>query len=191
MKSDVFKTEINYINDSRLRENLIILLNLLPDYFYEMPASTTGKYHPSFSLGNGGLVRHTKVAANIAHVLFRNHSVQNFTTHEQDLLLISIILHDGLKCGIPKSEYTKFDHPNIMSNFIKDNMDNLTLEDEEIEFICSAIETHMGEWTKDYNGNEVLRKPVSKYERFVHLCDYLSAQKFLDVKFDNDEICVK
>lgn len=190
MKSDVFKTEINYIKDTRLRENLIILLNLLPDYFYEMPASTTGKYHPSFSLGQGGLVRHTKVAANIANTLFRNHSVQNFTNHEQDLLLISIILHDGLKCGYPKSEYTKFDHPNIMSNFIKDNIDNLTLEDEEIEFICSAIETHMGEWTKDYNGNEVLRKPVSKYERFVHLCDYLSAQKFLDVKFDNDEICV-
>ena len=190
MKSDVFKTEINYIKDERLKENLITLLNLLPDYFYEIPASSTGKYHPEFSLGEGGLVRHTKVATKIAYTLFGNHSVQNFTSHEQDLLLISIILHDGLKCGITKNQYTKFEHPVIMSNFIKDNIDKLTLEDEEIEFICSVIETHMGEWTKDYNGNEMLRKPTSKYERFVHLCDYLSAQKFLNVKFDNNEICV-
>ena len=67
-------------------------------------------------------------------------------------------------------------------------MDKLTLEDEEIEFICSCVETHMGQWTTDYKGNEVLKKPVSKYQRFVHMCDYLSAQKFLDVKFDGNEI---
>ena len=54
MKSDVFNTEINYIKDKRLRDNLVIILNMLPDYFYEVPASSTGKYHPSFSLGEGG-----------------------------------------------------------------------------------------------------------------------------------------
>jgi hypothetical protein len=188
MKSEVFNTEIKYIKDNRLRDNLVILLNLLPDYFYEVPASSTGKYHPSFSLGNGGLVRHVKVATRIAIELFNNEALHNFNDKEKDLLLMSIILHDGLKSGLIKSEYSKSNHPILMANFIKDNEDKLTLEKDEIDFITSCIETHMGPWTKDYDGNEILRKPTSKYERFVHMCDYLSSRKFLDVKFKENEI---
>ena len=124
MKSDVFNTEINYIKDKRLRDNLVIILNMLPDYFYEVPASSTGKYHPSFSLGEGGLVRHSKVATRIGYTLLNNDSVQNFNSHEKDLLLISILIHDGLKCGNPKEEYTRFDHPILISNFIKDICEN-------------------------------------------------------------------
>src|SRR5574344_1848068 len=109
MKSDVLNTERNYKKDKRIRDNLIILLNLLPDYIYEVPASSTGKYHPAFSLGDGGLVRHVKVATRIAVELFNNNSLQNFNDTEKDLLLMSIILHNKLKSGLIKSEYTKFD----------------------------------------------------------------------------------
>lgn len=188
MKSDVFNTEINYIKDKRIRDNLIILLNLLPDYIYEVPASSTGKYHPAFSLGDGGLVRHVKVTTRIAVELFNNNSLQNFNDTEKDLLLMSIILHDGLKSGLIKSEYTKFDHPILMATFIKDNKSKLTLNNDEIDFITKCIETHMGPWTTDYNGNEILRSPTSKYERFVHMCDYLSSRKFLNVNFKDNEI---
>ena len=188
MKSEMFNIEMNYIKDSRLRENLSILLDLLPDYFYEVAASSTGKYHPNFALGEGGLVRHTKVACRIAYELFNDDALQNFTDNEKDLILISIILHDGLKHGISKNEYSQFDHPIIMANFIRNNKDKLTLDDDEIDFITSCIETHMGPWTSDYKGNDVLRKPTSKYERFVHMCDYLSSKKFIDVKFDGNDI---
>jgi hypothetical protein len=176
MKSDVFNTEINYIKDKRIRDN------------YEVPASSTGKYHPAFSLGDGGLVRHVKVATRIAVELFNNNSLQNFNDTEKDLLLMSIILHDGLKSGLIKSEYTKFDHPILMATFIKDNKSKLTLNNDEIDFITKCIETHMGPWTTDYNGNEILRSPTSKYERFVHMCDYLSSRKFLNVNFKDNEI---
>lgn len=188
MKSDVFKTEMNYIKDKRIKDNVKILLELLPDYFYEVPASSTGKYHPEFSLGKGGLVRHVKVATRLAVELFNNICLQNFTDKEKDLILVSIILHDGLKSGLIKSEFTNFNHPILMADFIKDNMEKLTLEDDEIEYITNCIETHMGPWTKDYKGNEVLRSPSSKEERFVHMCDYLSSKKFLNVKFSENEI---
>lgn len=188
MKNEVFKTEMSFMKDNRLVENLSIILNLLPDYFYEVAASSTGKYHPEFSLGKGGLVRHTKVACRIAIELFNDDALQNFTDKEKDLILFSIILHDGLKHGISKNEYTQFDHPIIMSNFIKGNKDKLTLTEDEINFVTSCIESHMGPWTTDYKGNEILRRPISKYERFVHMCDYLSSKKFLNVKFNNNEI---
>ena len=51
MKSDVFNVELNKIEDEDIKESTKYILNKLPDYFYEVPASSTGKYHPSFSLG--------------------------------------------------------------------------------------------------------------------------------------------
>ena len=73
MKADIFKTELGYIKEDDIREKAIKVINMLPDYFFEVPASSTGKYHPSFSQGEGGLVRHTKAAVNIANELL-NHN---------------------------------------------------------------------------------------------------------------------
>ena len=185
---EIFNRELSYIKDNNIKESLITILDLLPSYFYEVPASSTGKYHPEFSLGNGGLVRHTKAAVRMAIELFNDSSLNNFTEHEKDLIIFALTIHDGLKSGKTKSEYTQFDHPILISNFLKENEDKLKLSKKDLELICSCVETHMGPWTKDYNGNEVLTAPRSKYQRFVHMCDYLASRKFLDIKFINNEI---
>jgi len=190
MKCDVFKTELNYIKDIDIREKTKIIINLLPDYFFEVPASSTGKYHPSFSQGEGGLVRHTKVAANIANELLNNNSIigEPFTPKEKDLMILCILVHDGLKSGLIKQKYTVFEHPILIGNYIKENNDKLNFTDKELEFITTTISTHMGEWTKDYNGNEVLERPHNKYQKFVHMCDFLSSKKFLNVNFNGNEV---
>lgn len=185
---EIFNKELNYIKDERIKKSLITMLDLLPDYFYEVPASSTGKYHPSFSLGEKGLVRHTKAATRIAYEFFNDEAICKFNPKEQDLLLMAIMLHDGLKSGKEKSEYTVFTHPLLMSEYIKENKNKLELTEEEIELVCRCIETHMGPWTKDYKGNELLKPPVDKYQRFVHMCDYLSSKRFLDIKFINNDI---
>lgn len=188
-KSLVFEKEFNYIKNPKYVENVKIIIDLLPDYFFKVAASSTGKYHPSFSLGEGGLVRHTKAAVRIANELLENNSLFNgFTRKEKDLLICSLLIHDGLKHGKENSEYTVFDHPLQISRFVRENKDKLTLNEEEINFICSAVETHMGEWTRDYKGNEILQKPTTKYQKFVHMCDFLSSRKFLDIKFEENEI---
>lgn len=185
----MFDKEINYIKNPKYKENALKLLEILPEYFFKVEASSTGKYHPSFALGEGGLVRHTKAAIKIAYDLLSNNSLFNtFTSDEKDLLLISIMIHDGLKLGNPKETYTRFDHPILICNHIKENKEKLTLTESEINFICDAVKTHMGEWTIDYKGNEILEKPTTKYQRFVHMCDYLASRKYLDIKFINNEI---
>lgn len=189
MKSDVFKKEYTYIKTKKYVDNIKKIIDMLPDYFFEVAASSTGKYHPSFSLGEGGLVRHTKAAVRIAYELLENNTISSqFNKEEKDLMICALLIHDGLKHGLEYSEYTVFDHPIQISNFIKDNKDKLTLTDNEIMFICNIIESHMGEWTRDYKGNEVLPKPVNKYQKFVHMCDFLASRKFLDIKFDKNEI---
>ncbi len=183
---EIFNKEINYINNSRIKNSLITMLDKLPSYFYEVPASSTGKYHPSFSLGNAGLVRHTKAAVRIAIELFNDSALNNFTDDEKDLIIMSLTLHDGLKSGLTKSEYTVFEHPILIANYIKDCKNELELTDEEVDFVSDAVITHMGPWTKNYKGEEVLTPPKTKYQRFVHMCDYLASRKFLDIKFDQN-----
>lgn len=186
-KIKVFEKELSYIKKDSYKEDLKILINLLPDYFFEIPASSTGKYHPKYTLGDGGLVRHTKVVARIGYELLNNESIGfSFNKEEKDLLLMAMILHDGLKSGINHEKYTRFDHPLLVSKLILDNKDKLSLNDFEITLVRNAIEAHMGQWNVDYNGNEVLPKPHNKYQRFVHMCDFLASRKFLEVEFDQN-----
>lgn len=188
-KISFFTKEYTYIQNEKYREDLKKLVNLLPDYFFIVPASSTGKYHPEFSLGDSGLVRHTKAAVRIAYELFKNNVIgSQFSSQQKDLMLMALVLHDGLKSGLEKQKYTQVDHPLLVSNYIKENKGQLTLTDEEVRFICEAIESHMGEWNKDFNDIEVLPLPKNKYQKFVHMCDFLASRKFLNIKFENNDI---
>lgn len=185
-KIKMLETEINYITNDRIKESAKTLVNLIPDYFFYEEASSTGKYHPEFSRGENGLLRHVKVATKFAKEIFTTKTFSDhYTSDERDLIYLALIMHDSVKRG-NNERYTRFDHPLLASKLIKDNKDKLKLTEEELNLLCSMIETHMGEWVNDYKGNKVLELPTTKYQKFVHLCDYLSSKKFIDVKFDEN-----
>lgn len=184
-KKEVFKKEINYLKNITYRQNVQTLIELVPDYFFIIPAASTGKYHPQFAQGEAGLVRHTKAALKIAKDILSLEYMNNiFTNDEKDLLLIAIMFHDTHKLGVPKEKYTRFDHPLLAASFIKDNQDKTTFTDKEINIITKTISSHMGQWNTNSYSNITLPKPNDKYEFFVHMCDFLSSKKYLDVKFD-------
>lgn len=186
MKCDVFNKEISYIKDSNNQKAIKELLNGLPDYFYEVAASSTGKYHPLFSLGEGGLVRHTKVAVKIANELLNNDSVgYSFNNHEKDLIIMAILLHDGFKHGKVMEKYARFDHPILSSEYV---LESRVLNEEDRKLIAAMIASHMGQWNTNQYSNVVLPVPSNRYERFVHMCDYLASRMFLDVKFKDNDI---
>ena len=189
-KIDCFKTEISYIKNKDYIESFKTLIELIPDYFFEVPASSTGKYHPKFSLGDGGLLRHTKAAVRIAYELLNDPCIGGkYTSNEKDLMLIALTMHDSVKSGIPKEEYTRFDHPLLAAKLIEENKSKLSFKDEEIDLIKRVIASHMGPWnTHPYTKEEVLPIPKDKYENFVHMCDYLASRKFLEVTFKDNEI---
>ena len=191
-KVEEFEVELGYIKDETILEDCRTMIGALPDYFFLVPASSTGKYHPSYSLGEGGLLRHTKAAVRIGYELLQDSCIGNkYTDNEKDIMLMGLLLHDGLKHGIPKERYVRFDHPLLMANYIMEQKADLLMSDEELELLCSVIRTHMGPWTKDYNGEEVLEAPKTKYQNFVHMCDYLASRKCLLVPFDeNNRISV-
>ena len=169
MQEDKFKKELTYIKNDKYKENAKILINL--------------------ALGEGGLLRHTKVAVRIAYELLSDSSIGSaFTDDEKDLMIISIIMHDGLKHGLKEEKYTKFEHPLLMADFIKENSVALTLTKNETDFIKDVIATHMGPWNTNPYSDITLPTPKNKYQKFVHMCDYLASRKFLDITFKNDDI---
>ena len=88
-----------------------------------------------------------------------------------------------------KSKYTKADHPLLVSKLIMENKDKLSMDIDDIRKMCSMIESHMGEWNTDpYTKEEILPIPRTAEQRFVHMCDYLASRKFLDVKFNENDI---
>lgn len=184
---EVFEKELSYIKNEKIRTACEIMIEKLPDYFYEIPASSTGKYHPDYATGKGGLLRHTKAAVRIGYELLSNPIIgDKYKSDEKDLMLMGLLLHDGLKLGNPKEKYTRFDHPILMANYIKENEKELGLSKNEIQFLQDVIKTHMGVWTTDYNGEEVLEKPKTKYQSFVHMCDYLASRKCILLPFDSE-----
>ena len=90
-KTEIFAKEIEYIQNDDIKSFLALAINNLPDYFFEVAASSTGKYHPQYALGNGGLVRHTKAAARFANHLLTIEQFKNqFTDRERDLIIVAI-----------------------------------------------------------------------------------------------------
>ena len=184
-KIKYFEKEIGYISSKEKREDIKYLINLLPDYFFTIPASSTGKYHPKFAGTKNGLVKHTKVAVRIAYDLFET---VNYSEEDRDLIIMALIMHDGLKKGDPMEEYTRFDHPLLVSELIMKNVKNLKTSVDDIRKMCMMIESHMGKWNTNKYSKITLPLPRDELSRFVHRCDYLASRNYLNVKFEKLDI---
>ena len=127
-KEKVFTNEYLYIRDNKLREDAKYLVSHLPDYFFKVDASSTGKYHPKYAAGDGGLTRHVKSACKFAYELLSNPIIgKPYSDRDKDLIIIALLIHDGLKYGVgEKEQYTRFDHPILASDYVKENVSKLS-----------------------------------------------------------------
>lgn len=189
-KSKVFKKELSQIKTIPVYNFAVAAIEKLPDYFFVTAASSTGKYHPTYALGTGGLVRHTKAAVKIAQQMLELEQYKNaFEDTERDLMAVALILHDGLKHGLNGSKYTVADHPVVMAEFIKNDAElKEMLTAEELDFLTGCIASHMGQYNTDYRSDkEIMPKPETEAQQLVHLCDWLASRKWLNVDFEDDQ----
>jgi 23S rRNA maturation-related 3'-5' exoribonuclease YhaM len=184
-KIKYFTKEIEYIKDKDKQEDIKYLINLLPDYFFTIPAASSLKYHPKFANTKNGLVKHTKVAVRIAYDMFET---VNYSDTDKDLIIMALIMHDGLKKGNPEEEYTRFDHPLLVSKMIMSHVKELKTNVDDIRKMCIMIESHMGKWNTSKYSKIELPIPKDELAKFVHRCDYLASRNYLDVKFNKLDI---
>ena len=182
----VFEKELNYITNEDLKEFVIECLEKAPEYFYHIPASSSGKYHPYQDLGEGGLIRHTKAVVQVAMDLIRCEQFCG-AKYDKDEIISACILHDVIKNGFEDSSHTLIEHPLLASEFIQEvfNSSKITYSKiwSSVNAIQHMIKTHMGIWNKDKEGNEVLPLISSYNDRglLVHLADYISSRKYVDM----------
>jgi len=152
-----------------------MLCNYIPEYFWTIPASSGGKYHPEFAQGIGGLVRHVQATLIIAYELFRNPIVTKFSRDEEDVIFASLILHDTYKNGLYSSRWTNNFHPQIAATQFYDGIPRKMLAEPFRSAIYGAIQKHMGPWGGSKNNK--LPLPETELERFTHLCDYIASRQ--------------
>lgn len=184
----IFESLLDTFENEDIKKFTESCIDTIPSYFWEVGASSTGKYHPSYALGELGLARHT-----CALVRFLNHMLSidciknDFSSRERDLMRVAGIMHDSMKSGTDedyaRSKYTKFEHPILAANNIR-KMSGLP--DDEIELIATTIESHMGQWATDKRSKTVLPTPENKYQKLVHLADYLASRKDIEVLFGEE-----
>lgn len=189
-KKELLKEYFDSVQDENVKKFMEQCIGTIPEYWYKVPASSTGKYHPNYALGDGGLMRHTIALLRFFDRLARNDIYgKPFTKKELDLLRVACLMHDSRKSGsdddFAKSKYTRFDHPILAAEVIR-SIETDYITDDEKEIIASAIESHMGQWNTDASGRSkvVLPVPKNKYQKIVHLVDYLAAMKGCEVIFD-------
>jgi hypothetical protein len=182
-----FKNELAKIEDQFYLDIATKALSKVPGYFWFVPASASGKYHPKSSLGMGGLVRHVKSVFWISEELLAHPLYAPFTDAEKDEIRVAILLHDACKQGVADDgSHTVAEHPLLVREALNPAHDIIGTFDAWSR-ICDLIETHMGIWTRDKEGKEILDVPKTKAQLFVHQCDFLASRKFIDVDVTSRE----
>ena len=170
-KLEMFKEELELIGDNAMRElTEEFLTDIVPDYFWEIPASSSGKYHPSFDQGESGLVRHTKMVVAVAVELMNLDMF--YTKGYEDDIIIACLLHDTFKNGVIDCGHTVNYHADIAAGMWEVFTVDKLLPIERTD-IYSGIKVHMGQWGKE-------QYPDRDFEKLIHLADYIASRKFFD-----------
>ena len=166
----LFESELASIKNPEYRRFLEDVLAAADDYFFDMPASTTGKYHPTFALGEGGLVRHTRAVVFIARSIGE---ANIYDSEHLDMITVASVVHDIKKKGNDGSAFTSKDHPECAVKLLKEiySQKPYGIPSDKFQEICDAVECHMGQWGT--------RKPSTRFEFALHSADYIASRKQL------------
>ena len=150
-----------------MREQVMqIFLHHCPDYFWQVPASSSGKYHPPDTRGRHGLWLHSVRAFHAFEDLSRTEvEMSRIDEKEVDYGRAAILLHDLFKQGLPpRDEHeTQGDHDRVASRFLGRKTE---LPDE----VLGLIDSHNGAWNQG-------KTPETVLERVHHRADYIVSRR--------------
>lgn len=178
--------ELDSFENKKYKKMAVDILKSAPDYFWNAPASSSGKYHPSYTVMQGGLIKHVKAATKILNHMLSLEFTDIIPSEIKDCMRVAIIIHDCEKMKNGKGG-TLFEHPILIADKVrsyKGVYDDIS--DEEIEIVAEFCSKHMGEWNTSRHSVVTLPTPDSFESYLVHLADYLASRKDIEVKLFND-----
>ena len=178
-KSDFFEREIQLIVDINLQDFVRFFFNeKCGDWFWKSGASSSGKYHPQFTKGEGGLVRHTKAVAWVCEELLRMSSYAYMRAEYKDYARVACLLHDTRKYGSGDTEDKDCykEHGRLAADAVAAAWLSFFDQGEAPELLLMAIRSHMGQWVEDRDD-----RPFTNIDRLVHMADYIASRPFWDI----------
>lgn len=174
---------INKIKDEDIRNITRAIINNADDIHAVKPASSTGNYHPVSDLGEGGLVRHLILVAEIADTMCLQFadSETGEGMLERDIIYAAALVHDLHKYEAGNA-YSLKNHADKMSEDIRKLAD--FIEDEgikrNINTIADCVLTHMSRFAK--KGHE---QPTTRAQAIVSAADLVAASKELPILIED------
>ncbi len=177
-KHEFFEREIQNIESEDLRDFVRWFFdNAVGEWFWTSGASSSGKYHPQFTQGEGGLVRHTRAVEWVCEELLRMSSYAYMRAEYKDYARVACLLHDVRKYGRSDTEDKDCykEHGAIAAA-------DVALAWFEFfgtpcpELLTMAIRSHMGQWVEDRDD-----RPFTNIDRLVHMADYIASRPFWDI----------
>ena len=173
---EIFQAELSLIEDEKIKQFVIdVFEKMCPDYFWTVPCSTSGKYHPQYALGEGGLIRHVKSAVWWGIELSRALEMEQY----HDEMVAALLLHDLIKNGkgldskgYPLERGVTGTHGVTLANKIDIQILDTDTHREIAYRILNGIAGHMGIWT-----TSAVHRPESSFEKLIHLADYCASRK--------------
>ena len=178
-KSDFFEREIQLIESVDLQDFVRFYFDeKVGDWFWKSGASSSGKFHPQFTKGEGGLVKHTRAVAWMCEELLKMSSYAYMKSEYKDYARVACLLHDTCKYGTGDTEDKDCykNHGAIAAERVRLAWDEFGFEGEAPELLLMAIRSHMGQWVEDRND-----RPFTNIDRLVHLADYIASRSFWDI----------
>lgn len=176
--SKFFEREIQLIESQDLQDFVRWFFDCeVGDWFWKSGASSSGKYHPVFAQGEGGLVKHTRAVALMCEELLRLNTYAYMRDIYKDYARVACLLHDTCKYGesheIDKTAYKN--HGEIAADKVAKSWHKF-FNDYAPDLLLMAIRSHMGQWTENRDS-----RPFTSIDRLVHLSDYIVSRNFWDI----------
>lgn len=172
--NELLSYEVAQIDNDEIRNFVKMTLDNVDPIHRIKPASSTGKYHPKYAAGEGGLIRHTKVVVrNIIELIRATPAIEC----EKDELIAAAIIHDMWKYPEGRDhEFTAFDHPALGGQWCKDH---------GFDTIGELVAAHQGIWTTSRQMLGFENEQPRKFDQWcLHFADYFASRAYLACDFD-------
>ena len=183
-KIAVFLPYLEQFETEEMRLYCEDMIDQMPDYIFEIPSSTSGKFHNKTQCELHGQIYHIIMFAEIMNYrLALKGNREKFKSPEQrDAMRCTPIFHDAIKCGFNESTFSVHDHPMLAGQWVREAKVEHDIDEKIKEAIARMCERHSGEWTSSKRSKVVLPEPENAMEFFVHECDYLSSRHNIDMQ---------
>lgn len=186
-KTDVFKSVLDRFETESLKAYCMDMINLMPDYHFSMPSSTSLKYHNATQCQPGGQSYHVIMVATIMNYILNLECMKTKYPDpiQRDSLRVAAILHDAQKTEGGK--HTTHTHPLAARRWIEETNVDHDIDARLKKYIGRLIASHSGEWSTSNKSDVILPRPERDDQMLVHICDILGSRSNLDMIYTDDQ----